>query len=54
MALLSNGVAEAWGFNSAGQLGIGSRVAESDVPVAVDLSGVLLLNAGPVSSLGFN
>jgi alpha-tubulin suppressor-like RCC1 family protein len=55
MALLSNGIVMSWGLNGNGQLGIGENVTDSDVPVTIpSLSGVLLINAGPVSSLGFN
>jgi alpha-tubulin suppressor-like RCC1 family protein len=41
MCLDSNGVVYSWGDNVAGELGDGNYPTDSDVPVAVDTSGVL-------------
>ena len=40
-AVSDAGAAYCWGYNNVGQLGNGSTVEGSDVPVAVDTSGVL-------------
>jgi alpha-tubulin suppressor-like RCC1 family protein len=41
LALCSDGTIAAWGSNDHGQLGINSNTANSTLPVAVDISGVL-------------
>ena len=47
LALLSNGTVMAWGSNTVGELGNGSTVADSDVPVPVrGLTGVKAVSAG--------
>ncbi|MFC7243911.1 RCC1 domain-containing protein [Catellatospora aurea] len=47
MALLSDGTVRTWGSNGSGELGNGSNVAESNLPVAVaGLSGVRGIAAG--------
>jgi alpha-tubulin suppressor-like RCC1 family protein len=52
LALLSDGTVRAWGGNSDGQLGDGSRGEPSDVPVPVSgLSGVTAVAAGERDSL---
>ena len=64
LALLSNGTVRAWGSNTVGELGNGSTVADSDVPVAVrGLASITavrrqlrltMLCAAPSSMRGYN
>jgi alpha-tubulin suppressor-like RCC1 family protein len=58
LALCSDGTVAAWGANGSGQLGNGSMMTNSSVPVLVNHTGVLsgrtvvAISAGPTNSVG--
>jgi len=51
LALLSNGTVWSWGYNGDGQLGVDIEDDYSNIPIKINISGVIAISAGTYHSL---